>query len=678
MTKNYQHWRYDRDPEQIVWLSLDKAGSNTNTLSADVLQELDQLLDAAERDGARGLVIQSAKAAGFIAGADISSFTQLTTEAEALALIQNAHALFNRLATLPFPTIALIHGYCLGGGLELALACRYRIADDDANTRLGLPEVKLGIHPGFGGTLRSIQRIGAPAAMDLMLSGRSLSARAAKKVGLIDYAVPQRQLRHAVRGILQSPPAAKKLPFWIRVLNHRQLRPWLAKYLTRKVAGRAPKAHYPAPYALIDLWVRLYDNPEQMLAEEAASVARLIMGKTAQNLIRVFFLQEQLKAAGQLKDFDAKRVHVIGGGVMGGDIAIWCALKGYTVTLQDQKNETIAQVMKRAYGLYSKRLKDRRLIQRAMDRLIPDPRGDGITRADLVIEAIFEDPEVKRNLFAAIEPKMKASAILATNTSSIPLQELATVLARPERLVGLHFFNPVAKMPLVEIVHGPQTDARVQAQAAAFARSIDRLPLAVTSSPGFLVNRVLMPYLMEAVYLADEGIPLKVIDDAALAFGMPMGPVELADTVGLDICLKVAQILAADMNITIPDKLVRLVEKGHLGKKTGRGFYHFKNGRPVKPPIPKDYTPPTDIRDRLLLRLLNEATACVHDGVVDNTDAADAGIIFGTGFAPFRGGPFHYIKDRGQEQTLKLLEHLEQRYGERFKQAPGWDKLSGI
>jgi len=675
MTNKYKHWHYDLDTEKVVWLTLDKANTSTNTLSAEVLHELEKLLDDAQHDMPTGMVIQSGKSSGFIAGADIKEFTRLTTETEALQLIRNAHAIFNRLSSLPFPTIALIHGYCLGGGLELALACRYRVAVNDAKTKLGLPEVKLGIHPGFGGSLRSLQLIGAPAAMDMMLTGRALSSKAAKKIGLINFAVPQRHLKNSVAGILKSPPKPKKLPFWVQLLNHRQLRPWLAKYLEKKVARRAPKAHYPSPYALIDLWVRLYDNPQQMLEEEAASVARLIVGKTAQNLIRVFMLQEQLKASGHLKGYKPKRVHVIGGGVMGGDIAIWCALKGYIVTLQDQQNKTLARVMQRAYKLFRKRLKDRLLIQSAMDRLIPDTKGNGISRADVIIEAIFEDPEVKRNLFQSIEPQMKETAILATNTSSIPLQELSTILIKPERLVGLHFFNPVAMMPLVEIVHSPQTDSLVQQQAASFAHSIDRLPLAVTSTPGFLVNRILMPYLMEVVYLADEGIPLKVIDDVALEFGMPMGPIELADTVGLDICLKVAEILSKDMPITVPDRLSNLVNKGQLGKKSGRGFYEFKNGKVIKPAIPKEYSPPTDIRDRLILRLLNEAAACLHDNVVENAEFGDAGIIFGTGFAPFRGGPFHYINDRGRDQILKILEHLQQRYGDRFEKSNGWKDL---
>lgn len=676
MTNKCKHWHYTLDGENIAWLSLDKANASANTLDAEVLQELDQLLDSAQHDMPLGLVIKSGKASGFIAGADVKTFTRLSSETEALQLIRSAHAIFNRLSSLPFPTIALISGFCLGGGLELALACRYRVVEDSPKTRLGLPEVKLGIHPGFGGTLRSLQLLGAPAAMDLMLSGRTIAAKAARKIGLVDFAVPQRHLNNAVSGMLKSPPKNKKLPLWQQLLHHKQVRPWLAKYLEKKVARRVPKAHYPAPYALIDLWLRFYDHPQQMLEEEAASVARLVVGKTAQNLIRVFMLQEQLKAFGQVKDYHPTRIHVIGGGVMGGDIAIWCALKGYIVTIQDQKNATLAQVVKRAHGLFSKRLKDRLLIQSAMDRLIPDAKGNGIARADIVIEAIFEDPEVKRNLFQGIEPLMKADAILATNTSSIRLQELASILQRPERLVGLHFFNPVAKMPLVEIVHSPETDVGVQKQAAAFARSIDRLPLPVSSSPGFLVNRILMPYLMEAVYLADEGIPLKLIDDTALEFGMPMGPIELADTVGLDICLKVAEILARDMPIDIPERLTKLVAKGHLGKKTGKGFYEFKKGKPVKPTIPKDFSPPTDIRDRLVLRLLNEAVACLDDGVVKNTDDGDAGVIFGTGFAPFRGGPFHYINDRGREQILKLLEHLEQRYGERFQHASGWENLN--
>ena len=675
MSHNYQHWKIETDATGITWLHLDKAESNTNVLSAAILNELSDILDELEKKLPRAVVILSDKENGFIAGADVKEFTTFENEEAALNAIRHAHSIFNRLESLSCPTIALIHGFCLGGGMELALACRYRIADNDVKTKLGLPEVRLGIHPGFGGVLRSIRLLGVLSAMDMMLTGRNVSARAAQKIGLVNYAVPKRHLLHAARGMIKQPPTSTTLPLWKRLASHKQVRPLLAKIFYKKVAAKAPRAHYPAPYSLIDLWVHYFDDPKQMLDHEAQSVAHLITGKTAQNLIRVFLLQEQLKSLGKADDFSAKHVHVIGAGVMGGDIAAWCALRGFRVTIQDRKPEALANVIKRAFKLYQKRLKDRLLITDAMDRLIPDPKGNGLTRADVIIEAIFEDVDVKRELFKSIEPVVKPTAILATNTSSIPLDEISTVLQQPSRLVGLHFFNPVALMPLVEIVQSPTTDKTIANQSAAFTRKIDRLPLPVSSTPGFLVNRILMPYLMEAVILVQEGVPLQVIDNAATDFGMPMGPIELADTVGLDICLHVAKNLAQHMPIEVPEQLQKMVDKGLLGKKSSQGFYRFKDGKPQKDIPPKGYTAPVDIQDRLTLRMLNEAVACLRDGVVENEDLADAGIIFGTGFAPFRGGPFHYIHYRGTAQLLKMLEHLQQRYGPRFSADDGWKLL---
>ncbi|TDY02887.1 3-hydroxyacyl-CoA dehydrogenase NAD-binding domain-containing protein [Thiohalophilus thiocyanatoxydans] len=674
-TTNYQNWHVVHDEQHIAWLHLDKANSSTNTLSADVLNELDEILNQLLSKPPRGVILLSDKSNGFIAGADVKEFTEFNDQGEAQAAIERGHTIVNKLEHLPCPTVALIHGFCLGGGLELSLACRYRIADEDPATRIGLPEVKLGIHPGFGGTVRSIETLGPLNALDLMLTGRTLSARAAKRMKLIQHAVPKRHLLNAATRTVLHPPAKQTLPFWMPWLNHKWLRPWLAKYMAKKVAAKAPRAHYPAPYALLDLWQNHFDDRQQMLKEEALSVARLIVGKTARNLVRVFQLQEQMKSLGRQIDYAPKQVHVIGAGVMGGDIAAWCAMQGFQVTIQDQKTEAIGRVIKAAHTLYKSKLKARIAINGAMDRLIPDPHGHGLKRADIVIEAIFEDVQVKQDLLRDIEPKLPEHALIATNTSSIPLEKLATALNKPQRLVGLHFFNPVAKMPLVEIVHGQQTSEESVNQAGSFTKSIRKLPLPVASKPGFLVNRVLMPYLMEAVTLADEGIPLKVIDDEAVKFGMPMGPIELADTVGLDICLKVAEILSESMEIQVPEALRTLVNKGNLGKKSGQGFYTFKKGKPVKPKPDKSYTPPADIQDRMILRLINEAVACLRDKVIDDADLADAGVIFGTGFAPFRGGPLQYANSRGYEQVEKMLSQLQQRYGPRFTPDSGWSQF---
>ncbi len=675
MTDVYKHWRIERDNDSICWLYIDKADGGANVLSGAVLDELNAILDAIVASNPRGVVFLSGKANGFIAGADINEFVPLKEPADALALIQRGQRACDKIAALKCPTLALIHGFCLGGGMELALACRYRIADDDARTRLGLPEIKLGIHPGFGGTVRLPPLVGAPAAMDLMLTGRTVDARTAKKIGLIDYAVPTRHWKRAAREVVMNPPVPHRPKGWLKLTNNSLVRPLLARTMRAKVTEKAPIEHYPAPHALINLWQKYADDPVRMMQEEAASVSRFVLGDTARNLVRVFFLQERLKSLGKKDMIAPRHVHVIGGGVMGGDIAIWCALQGMRVTVQDRKHETLAKVIKRAHALYKKRLKQPRLIQAALDRLMPDDKGVGVSRADVVIEAIFEDILAKQNLYRDIESKLKPGALLATNTSSIPLELLAEALTKPERLVGLHFFNPVAQMQLVEIVSSKLTDPEVARQAAAFARHIDRLPLPVKSSPGFLVNRVLMPYLLEAVTLEWEGVPASVIDKAATDFGMPMGPIRLADTVGLDICLSVAEILAQRLDVDVPPRLRELVGAGRLGVKSGQGFYTYHGDKPQMPRVKPGYVPPPDIAERLILRFLNEAAACLREGVVADADLLDAGVIFGTGFAPFRGGPIHYIQESGVEAQRRKLGELEEHYGKRFVADAEWAEL---
>lgn len=670
----YKNWTVKSDEDAIAWLHLDVPKSTTNTLNESVIVELEAIIDKLKKDSPKGVVILSDKASGFIAGADINEFTTFESEDAALINIRRAHNVFNNIESLSCPTVALIHGFCLGGGMELALACRYRIAEEESS-RLGLPEVKLGIHPGFGGSVRSIERMGSLSALDFMLTGRTLKARQAKKTGLINYAVPERHLLTAAKQTVLNPPKIKKLPWWEKVINHRLARPYIARIMVKKVALRAARAHYPAPYAIIDLWEKYLDDRSNMLEQEAKSIASLLVGKTAQNLIRVFKLSDKLKALAKDKSISLQHIHVIGGGVMGGDIAIWCALQGYNVTLQDQRHETLALVIKRAAKLYKRMLKDKRLINDALDRLTPDIKGNGLVKADVVIEAIFEDAEVKCNLFKEIEPKLKKSAIIATNTSSIPLEHLTASLNKPERLVGLHFFNPVSKMPLVEIVVGEKTSKKSQQIATILTKKIKKLPLPVTSTPGFLVNRILMPYLTEAVTLFEEGVPITVIDNIALNFGMPMGPIELADTVGLDICLHVAENLSESMPITVSEHLRALVDKNNLGQKTGQGFYKFKDGKKIKPKTDKHYVAANDIEDRLILRMLNETMACLREHVADSKDLIDAGIIFGTGFAPFYGGPLQYVKDRGQEQVFMALEKLENAHGERFKPDAGWNTI---
>jgi 3-hydroxyacyl-CoA dehydrogenase/enoyl-CoA hydratase/3-hydroxybutyryl-CoA epimerase len=634
-----QHWTLTRDAEGLARLVFDRAGASANTLGAPVLAELNEALDALDREPPRGLVIASGKASGFIAGADVDEFTQITDEAGALALVKRGWDTFERLAAVKYPTVALIRGFCLGGGLELALACRYRVVVDEPGTRLGLPEVMLGIVPAWGGMKRLPRLVGAPAALDLMLTGRTIDARRARKLGLADECVPARIMENTVRGILKALPPPRRLAFPLSLTLNPLGRRLIAAQARKQVKKRARREHYPAPYAMVEIWVRYDGNALAVPPADPASIPSLLGTPTASNLIRVFKLQERLKALGKEGEFKAAHVHVVGAGTMGGDIAAWCALRGLTVTLQDQNAERLAPAIGRAAKLFADRLRDARRVRDASDRLIPDVAGDGVARADVVIEAIFENVDAKRNLFAALERDAKPGAILATNTSSIPLEDIATAMSDPSRLIGLHFFNPVPKMMLVEIVHGKLTNAALIAPAAAFVRQIDKLPLPVKSAPGFLVNRILAPYLMTAMRCVDEGIAPEVVDEAALAFGMPMGPIELADTVGLDICVAVGKML--DPGAAPPKKLAELVAAGHLGRKTKRGFYDYATGKPAKQAVG---SVPAGLAQRLIDPFVAEAQAALAEGIVADADLVDAGAIFGTGFAPFRGGPLHYAQ----------------------------------
>ncbi len=672
---SYKNWSIEKDSDDICWLHLDVEKSSTNILRKDVLDELNQIIDELVQTPPAGVVFVSDKDNGFIAGADINEFTIIKSVEEAEVMLKRGHEIMNKIEALPCNTVAMIRGYCLGGGMELALACSYRVMCDDKSTRVGLPEVKLGIHPGYGGTVRCIQRAGPIAGMNAMLTGRMLQGRAAKAMGLVDDLVPERQLKRAAAWFIKQRPPKRQLGIKDRIVNHRLVRPIVASQMRKQVAKKARKEHYPAPYKMIDLWQSYMDNPRKMLQKEIESVAGLVTHESAANLVRVFFLQESLKSQGSKKDFQPKHIHVIGGGVMGGDIAAWCALRGFRVTVQDQKPEALAGTMKRSMDMFRKKFKkDKRSIRDSMDRLIPDTSGVGVDHADLIIEAIFEDKDVKQALYKDIEPRMKEGAILGTNTSSIPLEELATCLEKPDRLVGIHFFNPVALMPLVEIVRGENTGEDTMKQAQGFARQIDKLPLPVKSSPGFLVNRILMPYLLEAVEMVAEGIAPEMIDKAALQFGMPMGPIELADTVGLDVCKSVATILAGDDAKSLPKKMQHLVENGKLGKKSGEGFYKWLKGKPQKDKN-ASYGNLQELQDRMVLRFLNEATRCKREQVVEGDDLIDAGVIFGTGFAPFRGGPLHYIKNKGAEDLHSRLDQLKDRYGDRFDADEAWAGL---
>ncbi|MDQ6620110.1 MAG: 3-hydroxyacyl-CoA dehydrogenase NAD-binding domain-containing protein [Pseudomonadota bacterium] len=639
----FLHWRVTREDGNLARLVLDRADSSTNTLSAEVIDEFVRALDLLDRNPPAGLIVASGKANGFIAGADVAEFAELESEADAIALVRRGWNAFERLATVAYPTVALIRGFCLGGGLELAMACRYRVVVDDPATRLGLPEVMLGIVPGWGGMKRLPRLVGAPAALDLLLTGKTIDAHKAKKLGLADECVPPRIMENAARGVLLSKPTPRQLPFPLSLTLHPLARRFIADKARRQVEKRARREHYPSPYAILEVWQRYDGDVLAVPAQDPASLGSLVRSPTTRNLIRVFHLQERLKSAGKGSDFVPKHVHVVGGGTMGGDIAAWCALRGLRVTIQDQDVQRLAPAMGRAAKLFRERLKDPRRARDALDRLIPDVRGDGVRQADVIIEAIFEDLGAKQTLFATLERHARADAILATNTSSIPIEAIAAGLRDPSRLVGIHFFNPVPRMMLVEIVIGAATNEQVAMKAAAFVRAIDKLPLSVRSAPGFLVNRILAPYLMAAMRCVDEGIAPEEVDEAALAFGMPVGPIELADTVGLDICMAVGRMLGA--GTAPPRRLSELVSSGSLGKKSKRGFYDWPNGKAVK--ASRSGPAREGLADRLVMPMVQEARRALDEHVVTDADLVDAGAIFGTGFAPFRGGPLRYAASLG-------------------------------
>lgn len=665
-----KHWHLEISDQRIATLTFDQLDARVNSLSVETVEELDEALNLCVLQAPVGLLIRSGKRSGFIAGADVKAFPTFESAEQVRTLIRRTHQVLSRLETLDFPSVAMIHGFCLGGGLELALACTRSVVSDASETRLAFPEIRLGIFPGFGGTARAVSRVGHLAAMNLMLTGRPLSGEAARRLGLVDECVPVRHLETAALARLKCTHPRRSASWWRRIPGWRPLRPLVAAALRRQAGSRANPAHYPAPGALIDHWQAHGSDPDALAKGEIETVPELLTGAAARNLIRAFLLRERLRAPPVADGWQPRHLHVIGAGVMGSDIATWAALCGLRVSLQDRDVAPVARAMARAGDFLERRLRDPLRIREALDRLIPDIRGEGLHHADVVLEAIIEDSAAKRAVYRELLPRMKAQALLATNTSSIPLETLGGGLAHSGRLVGLHFFNPVAKMPLLEIVRGEATAPLTLRRARTLALLLDKVPVEVRSSPGFLVNRILMRYLLEAVLLYEDGIPPATVDRAATDFGMPVGPLELADIAGLDVCLSVARELSGLLQTGIPESLRQRVEAGRLGRKTGAGYYRWPRARrSLGPRVP--YTP--EQQDRLVLPLVNEAVACLREGVVASADELDGAVVFGTGFAPFRGGPLRHLQDVGAAVLHARLRQLQRYLGDRFRPDAGWD-----
>jgi 3-hydroxyacyl-CoA dehydrogenase/enoyl-CoA hydratase/3-hydroxybutyryl-CoA epimerase len=642
---NLQDWRFAIDFEGIAWAVIDRKGESMNSLGRRPTEELGEIVKAVEAAAAsgevKGLVIMSAKDRSFIAGADIREFESFDTEDKIKDVVKQTLELFDRIDRLPVIVVAAIHGYCLGGGLELALACDWRIADREEATRLGFPEVKLGIFPGLNGTVRSIALAGPTDAMTAMLTGKMLRPSAAKAMGLVDQLVPtHHNLRWAARKAVLQKRVSKGAPWWKKLMLKQPMRGMLAKQMREKTAAKVREEHYPAPFRLIELFEHYGDDPASMRVAETEMFTPLMASEASRNLRRVFKLSEMLKDDAPKDGFKPRRVHVIGAGTMGGDIAAWCVVQGMQASLQDLDEAQIAKALARAKGLFKRHLRTKLAIDAAVARLIADPSGKYVKHADVVIEAIVERLDVKQKLFAELEKQVKPGAVLATNTSSLKLEDIARPLADPGRLVGLHFFNPVAQLPLVEVVRGAQTREEEVRKACAFVTAISKLPLIVKDGAGFLVNRVLAPYLMEAVRRYQLGEPREKIDEAAMKFGMPMGPLELMDLVGLDIANHVGQ----ELNLApeTDNVLTSLVRQGKLGKKTGEGFYLWIEGKPKREEATYDQAELERLGRDLVKPMLDEAERALADQVVADADHVDAGVIFGTGFAPFRGGPLHF------------------------------------
>lgn len=647
-------WRFLIDGEGIAWATFDREGESANSLGRRPIEELDAIIERIEAEAraksVRGLVIMSGKERGFIVGADIREFETFQNEQDVIGALKPVNALLDRIEKLPIPVVAAIHGVCVGGGLELILACHYRIATRDDSTRIGFPEVKLGIFPGFNGTARSIKQAGPMAAMQAMLTGGMIRATVAKAQGFIDQLVGSPgELHWAARKAVLQNRRSKSAGLAKMLLTKWPARGFLAGKMRQETAKKVREDHYPAPFRLIDLFEKEGGDLNAMKKAETKAFAPLMVSETSRNLRRVFRLTELLKGQAP-KGFKWRpsRVHVIGAGTMGADIAGVCVASGMEVTLQDISPEQLEKGIKAQGKLFARKFKTKATRDAAKARLIADPEGKGVARADVIIEAIVERLDIKQKLFADLETKIRPGAVLATNTSSLKLEDISAPMKDPGRLIGLHFFSPVPQMPLVEVVRGTLTHDDDIKKGATFVTAIDKFPLITKDVPGFMVNKVLTPYMFAAMKRLEEGEDKEKIDEAVRAFGMPMGPIELADNVGLDICAHVAKILGQSSE---GSRLEKLVASGRLGKKTGEGFYVWKDGKPVKSDAKFSKADLDKLGRELVEPMIAEAQKTLDEGVVESADLVDAGMIFGTGFAPFRGGPLHYKKTHPLTET---------------------------
>ncbi len=681
---------YEINKEGIALLTFDLPGEKVNKLTTLVMEELDRVLvELAGKKEIKALVFRSGKEGNFIVGADIAEIRDITDAKEGERLARRGQAVFRKLEALPFPTVAAIHGPCMGGGIELALACSYRVISNDQKTALALPEVKLGIMPGFGGTQRLPRLVGLTNALDMILTGKSVYAKKAKKVGLADEVTyKETVLKRAIvlaQKAMGKPRPAKvraRRPFLIKVIEGNPFtRPLIYRAARRNVL-KETRGNYPAPLAALEsIRYGLKHKREKGYENEARLLGQLAPTEVSKNLISVFYLNETLKKDAKPQAFKITRAGVLGAGVMGGGIAQLFAEKSITTRMKDINTKAVAAGLKEAWGIFTKRRKKGILTgiqaRDGFDRITGTTDYSGFGKADLAVEAVVENMEIKKSVLRDFEQATGAHAVFASNTSSLSITELATASKRPDRVAGMHFFNPVEKMPLVEIVRGKKTSDETVSSIATLARKLGKLPVVVNDGPGFLVNRILMPCLGEAVVLLEQGGRIEEIDRALLQFGMPMGAFILLDEIGIDIAHKVSDILHQGLGPRVkPSGLLGvLYQDGYFGKKNGKGFYVYrgkKRGEPDRSVYGKigasgrDRITPEEIVDRTVLLMIKEAALCLEEKIIDRPDLLDAALIFGIGFAPFRGGLLRYADKLGAKTIVERLDGYAKKYGERF------------
>ena len=696
--------RLERRVDGCALLVIDVPGEPVNTLSAAFASELSRVLDEIERDDSiSAVVVVSGKPDGFIAGADLKLLSALTTAEQATELSRSGQRSLERVEHSVKPFVAAIHGACLGGGLEVALACRGRIASSDERTKLGLPEVQLGLLPGLGGTQRLPRLVGVQAALDLLLTGRQLDARRAQRIGLVDEVVARPVLESAA---VERALALRKDPDLGRDAGSSQKK-LLEFALARNPLGRKlvfdkakqatlEKTHgnYPAPLRILEVvQAGLAQGPARGFELEARAFGELSATPEARQLINLFFATNELKKDSGVDDASAApvpvhKVCVLGAGLMGAGIAyVTVALAKLPVRLKDRDEASLGKGLSHAREILDGRVKSRRLTPVERDRLMAEitvtKDYSGFHDAEIVIEAVFEDLTLKQRVLAEVEQNAP-QAIFASNTSSLPLSRIAEQAQRPERVVGMHYFSPVEKMPLLEVVVTERTAPSATATAVAIGKRQGKTVIVVRDGPGFYTSRILGPYLNEASQLVAEGVAVERIDEALVAWGFPVGPLTLLDEVGLDVASKVGKILhyAFGSRMQPPPGVERLLADDRRGRKNERGFYLYgaqrkKGKKEVDPSVyttlgvrPNEARPSAEIAERCALMFVNEAVRCFEDGILRSARDGDVGAVMGLGFPPFRGGPFRYVDAVGVREVTHKLETFAERYGERFAPAP--------